>query len=369
MKKIKIGVIGCGIISEHYLNRLTNSFEMLEVKACSDLDFERAKKRSEQFNIENTYTVDEILSDQDIDIIVNLTIPEAHGEVCLKALNAGKHVYVEKPLSITREEAKQILSLAKDKNLLVGGAPDTFLGGGIQTCRKLIDDGWIGKPIAANAFMLTSGPETWHPDPEFYYKHGAGPLFDMGPYYLTALVSLLGPVEKVFASQKITFPERTITSTPKYGQKINVEVPTYSSGILNFKNGVIGNLITSFDVWGTRLPSIEIYGSEGTLIVPDPNTFGGPVLIRRMGSNEWSNIPLLYGFADSYRGIGIADMACAIISDRKHRANVELAYHVLDIMHGFNDSAASDMPHIIESTCERPAAFPVGLSERNLDLS
>lgn len=368
MEKIKIGIIGCGIISEHYLKRLSHSFEMLEVKACSDLDIEKAKKRSEQFNIEKVYSVDEILSDLDIDIIVNLTIPGAHSEICLKALNAGKHVYVEKPLSISRDDAKQILSLAKEKNLLVGGAPDTFLGGGIQTCRKLIDDGWIGTPIAANAFMLASGPEIWHPDPEFYYKMGAGPLFDMGPYYLTALISLLGPVVKVFASQKITFPQRTISSSPKYGQKINVEVPTYSSGILNFKNGVICNLITSFDVWGTKLPSIEIYGSEGTLIVPDPNRFGGPVLLRRMGTEEWSHIPLLYGYSDSYRGIGVADMACAIILNRKHKATGELAYHVLDIMHGFNDSDASEMPYLLESTCERPDAFPIGLSERSLDI-
>jgi predicted dehydrogenase len=216
--------------------------------------------------------------------------------------------------------------------------------------------------------MMSSGPEIWHPNPEFLYKHGAGPLFDMGPYYLTALISLLGPVESVFSSQKISFTERTITSSPKYGQKIKVEVPTYSSGILNFKNGVIANLITSFDIWESKLPAIEIYGSEGTIIVPDPNTFDGLVLICRKGSKEWSSVPLAYGFTGNSRGIGVADMACSIISGRLNRACGELAYHVLDIMHGFSDAAGEGKPYILKSSCLRPEAFPLGLAERTLDL-
>lgn len=368
MKKVKIGFIGCGNISEIYLKNCTGRFEMLEVAACADLAIERAQERAAQFNIAKACSVNELLADPDIDLVVNLTIPEAHGEICIKALKAGKNVYTEKPLSISREDAQEILRIAGEKSLLVGAAPDTFLGGGLQTCRKLLDDGWIGEPVAATAFMMSSGPETWHPNPEFLYKNGAGPLFDMGPYYLTALISLLGPVESVFASQKISFAERTITSNPKYGHKIKVEVPTYSSGILNFKNGVITNLITSFDVWASKLPAIEIYGSEGTIIVPDPNTFDGPVLIWRKESKEWSSVPLAYGFTGNSRGIGVADMACSIISGRQNRACGELAYHVLDIMHGFSDAVREGKPYILKSSCPRPEAFPLGLTERMLDL-
>ena len=368
VKKIKIGLIGCGNISELYLKNCSERFDMIEVVACADMVLEKAKARAEQFNIAKACSVDELLADQEIKIVVNLTIPKAHGDVCIKALKAGKHVYVEKPLSISREDAQEVLVLANEKNLLVGGAPDTFLGAGIQTCRKLIDDGWIGQPIAATSFMMGIGPETWHPDPEFLYKYGAGPLFDMGPYYLTALISLLGPVESVFALQKISFPERTITSSPKSGQKIIVEVPTYSSGILNFKNGVIGNLITSFDVCGSQLPHMEIYGSEGTISVPNPNFFDGPVKILRKGSKEWSEVPLAYGFTDNIRGLGVADMACAIIKGRQHRACGELTYHVLDIIHGFSDSALEGKLYKLDSTCKRPEGFPMGMSERTLDL-
>lgn len=368
MKKVKIGLIGCGNISEVYLKNCTERFDMLEVAACADVVTERAKARAEQFNVAAACSVDELLAEPQIDIVLNLTIPKVHGEICLKALRAGKNVYVEKPLSISRQEAQEVLGLAGEKGLLVGAAPDTFLGGGLQTCRKLVDDGWIGQPIAATAFMMGSGPETWHPNPEFLYKYGAGPLFDMGPYYLTALISLMGPVDSVYAEQKISFAERTITSKPEYGRKIKVEVPTYSSGTLKFKNGVIANLITSFDICGSKLPFIEIYGSEGTINVPDPNFFGGPVLVRRKGWNEWKEAPLVFGFADNCRGLGVADMACAMITGGRHRANGELAYHVLDIMHGFSDSSKSGKQFTISSTCLQPAAFPMNMPERTLYL-
>lgn len=368
MKKIKLGIVGCGNISEVYLKNCTKRFEMLEVVACADIMQERANARAEQFCGVKACSMDELLNDQEIDIILNLTIPHAHAEISLKALEAGKNVYVEKPFCISRDDAKEVLNLAKSKKLIVGGAPDTFLGGALQTCRKLIDDGWIGMPVAATAFMMSGGPEDWHPDPEFLYKYGAGPLFDMGPYYLTALISLFGPASSVLSSQKISFPERIIKSEPKFGQKIKVDVPTYSSGILNFKSGVIANLITSFDICGSQLPFIEIYGSEGTISLPDPNFFGGQVKIRRKGSTEWSEIPLLFEFTDNIRGVGIADMACAIIKGRKHRASGELVYHVLDIMHGFNEASESGKLHTLASTCERPLAFPTGMNERILDL-
>lgn len=368
MNKIKVGIIGCGNISEIYLKNLTQRFDMVEVWAVADIVVDRAKARAEQFNIPKACPVEELLADPEVELVVNLTIPKAHGDICLRVLNAGKNVYVEKPLSISREDAQQVLRTAAEKNLLVGGAPDTFLGGSLQTCRKLIDDGWIGQPVAATAAMMGGGPETWHPDPEFLYKYGAGPLFDMGPYYLTALVSLLGPVASVFASQKITFAERTIISQPRYGQKIQVDVPTYSSGILNFKNGVIANLITSFDIQGSQLPFIEIYGSEGTLNIPDPNFHGGTIKIKRTGAEEWSDVPLAYSFTDNSRGLGVADMCCAILKGRPHRASGELTYHILDIMHAFGDAAAEGKLHEVKSSVERPAGFPIGMREGSLDL-
>ncbi len=367
MEKIKVGIIGCGNISATYFKKL-KEFDVLEVAACADLDMERARARAAEFQVPRACTVEELLGDPEIQIVVNLTIPKAHAEVCLKALHASKHVYVEKPLAVTREEGREILELAKAKGLLVGGAPDTFMGGGIQTCRKLIDDGWIGVPIAATAFMMCGGHESWHPDPDFYYQVGGGPMFDMGPYYLTALVTLIGPIRRVTGSARITFPERTITSKPKYGTKIQVNTPTHVAGILDFANGAVGTIITSFDIFaGQQLPNIEIYGSDGTLRVPDPNTFGGPVLIRRKGASDWSEVPLTHGYSDNSRGVGVADMAYALRSGRPHRANGELAFHVLEAMHGFHDASRDGKHYEMRSTCAVPAPLPLGLAKNTLD--
>lgn len=361
--KVKIGVVGCGYISGIYLKNLTTVFDITEVVACSDIIPERARMKAEEFGIPKACSVDELLNDPEIDIVLNLTIPAAHAEVNLAALDAGKNVYVEKPLAITREDGKKIVEKARQKGLLVGCAPDTFLGGGLQTCRKLIDDGWVGKPVATTAFMLCHGHEGWHPDPEFYYKVGGGPLFDMGPYYLTALVSLLGPVSRVTGSAKVTFPKRVITSEAKRGNTIDVEVPTHIAGILDFCGGVTGTLITSFDVWHTQLPRIEIYGSEGTISVPDPNCFGGPVLVRRYDQGEWMEIPLSHGYSENSRGLGVADMAYALLNGRKNRANGEMAYHVLDMMHGFHDASIGGKHYDLQSTCVQPAALPLGMHE------
>ena len=268
--KIKIGIVGCGNISPVYF-QASKTLEVIDLVGCADLDVGRAQKRAEEYGVQ-AFTVDQMLQHPDIKIIVNLTIPNAHGEVGLQALRAGKSVYNEKPLALSREQGREMLNLAKAKSLRVGGAPDTFLGGGIQTCRKLIDDGVIGEPIAATAFMMGHGHESWHPDPEFYYQPGGGPMFDMGPYYLTALVYLMGSVKRVTGSTRSTFPERTITSQPKHGQKITVRVPTHIAGVMDFSNGAIGTIITSFDVWGHSLPPIEIHGTLGSLSVPDPNT-------------------------------------------------------------------------------------------------
>ncbi|MCR2822473.1 Gfo/Idh/MocA family protein [Lederbergia panacisoli] len=366
MKSVKVGIIGCGNISSIYC-QAGEKFDVFDIIAVADLDFERAKARAKEYQVPNAYTVEEILADPEVEIIINLTIPKAHAEVCIAALEAGKHVYVEKPLAVTREDGKRILEIAKEKGLIVGGAPDTFLGGGIQTCRKLIDDGEIGEVVGATGFMMSPGHESWHPDPEFYYQLGGGPMFDMGPYYITAFINLLGPIRRVTGSTRISFPERTITSQPKTGQKIQVEVPTHITGILDFENGAIATLITSFDVAGSKLPNIEVYGSKGTILVPDPNTFGGPVFLRKHGSREWEEIPLTHGYIDNSRGVGVADMAYALRSGRAHRANGDLAYHVLDVMHGIHDASRSGSHYELESTCEQPKPLPVGLQEFTLD--
>ncbi|MDH7570273.1 MAG: Gfo/Idh/MocA family oxidoreductase, partial [Armatimonadota bacterium] len=278
-----------------------------------------------------------------------------------------KSVYNEKPLAVSREEGRRILNLAQSKGLLVGCAPDTFLGGGHQTCRRLVDDGTIGRPIAAAAFMLSHGPESWHPDPEFFYQPGAGPMFDMGPYYLTALINLMGPIRRVTGSAQTTFPERVITSQPKAGKVIQVNTPTHIAGVMEFAAGAVGTIITSFDVWAHSLPRIEVYGTEGTLTVPDPNGFGGVVRLRRSSDSEWREVPLTHGYTTNSRGIGVADMACALRSGRPHRANGEMAFHVLDAMHAFLDASRMGMHTQLSSTCERPAPMNPALPEGVLD--
>lgn len=366
MKPVKIGIVGCGNISAVYFQAVKR-FEILEIAACADLDIERAKAKAAEWGVPKACTVDELLADPEIQIVVNLTIPIAHAEVAFAAVKAGKSVHNEKPLTITREDGKKLLALAKEKGVRVGGAPDTFMGGGIQTCRKLIDDGVIGEPIGAAAFMTCHGHESWHPDPEFYYKAGGGPMFDMGPYYLTALVNLIGAVNRVTGSARITFPNRLITSQPKNGTNIVVDVPTHVAGIMDFDNGAVGTILTSFDVWAAELPRIEIYGTKGSMSVPDPNGFGGPVRIYIAGEAGWKEIELTHGYADNARGIGVADMAYALQSGRAHRSSGDLAFHVLDIMHAFHDASAEGRHIMLESRCDRPVALPVGLEEGKLD--
>ncbi|BCX05824.1 MAG: oxidoreductase [Candidatus Roseilinea sp.] len=363
--QVNVGIIGCGNISPVYF-RACKSLEILRLVGCADLDMARAESRAHEFDT-RAFSVESLLAHPDVQIVINLTIPKAHGEVGIAALEAGKSVYNEKPLALSREEAQRMLALAREKGLRVGGAPDTFMGAGIQTCRKLIDEGAIGQPVAATAFMLCHGHESWHPDPEFYYQPGGGPMFDMGPYYLTALVTLIGPVQRVTGSARITFPERTITSQPKHGQKIAVRVPTHVAGVLDFASGAIGTIVTSFDVWTQSMPCIEIYGSEGSLQVPDPNTFGGPVRIAKAGEKDWTDVPLTHAYSKQSRGLGVADMAYAIQSGRPHRANGELTYHVLDIMHAIHEASAEGRHIHLESTCERPAPLPAGLREGVLD--
>jgi predicted dehydrogenase len=358
-RKIPIGIIGCGNISSTYLEA-TRLFDILQVVACADIDMERARRQAEKYGVPRVCTVEELLADPEVEIVVNLTVPNAHAEVALAALAEGKAVYSEKPLATRRADGKAILEAAHAKQLRVGNAPDTFLGGGFQTCIKLINDGQIGTPVAATAFMLNHGMEHWHPDPYFFYQPGAGPMFDIGPYYLTVLIAMMGPIRRVTASTRITFPERTVTSEPNVGMKIPVNTPTHIAGIMEFASGAIATLVTSFDVWHHRLPFIEIYGTEGTLSTPDPNRFDGPVYIRQAKDKAWREVPLTHGYTSNVRGIGIADMAHAMRSGHIHRANGEMAYHVLDSIESFMQSAAEGRHIMLTSTCTRPEPLNPG---------
>ncbi len=335
-EKVRVGVIGCGAISGKYFST-SRLFPILEMAACADINREAAEKKAAEFSIPKVMTVDELLADKSIEAVLNLTVPKAHAPICIRSLEAGKHVYVEKPLAVTRRDAQEILSTAKSKRLLVGCAPDTFLGAGLQTARKAIDDGIIGRPVAATGFMMCPGHEHWHPSPEFYYEVGGGPMLDMGPYYLTALLNLLGPVKRVMGMSSIAIGERTITSKPRFGKKMIVETPDHITGSLEFQNGAVGTLITSF---ATRFPQydgrdpITIFGTEGTLLVPDPNGFGGPVKVRRTTDGEFSELPLV--FSPQYeRAVGLADMAYAIRSGRKVRASGDQAFMATDLKFGF----------------------------------
>jgi len=332
MRKINIGVIGCGNISGIYFENLINTFDNTNVVACADLLPEVAQKAAEKWGIK-TMTVDEILVSDEIEIILNLTIPKSHFDVCKKALLAGKHVYVEKPLSLELADGKELVEIAKSKGLMIGSAPDTFMGGGIQTCKKIIEDGLIGDPIAVTANMMCHGHETWHPNPEFYYEKGGGPMFDMGPYYLTALIMLMGGVIEVTSMTNVSFKTRTITSEPKNGKIIDVTVPTHVNGLLRFENGAIGNIVTSFDIWKSSHPCIEIYGTKGSLLVPDPNTFDGPVSVDINDGEGYKEVPITLGYTENSRGYGVSDMAQCIIDGRtNNKASGMLANHVLEIM-------------------------------------
>ncbi|GDY12686.1 oxidoreductase [Planctomycetota bacterium] len=363
---MKIGVIGCGNISSAYLKNLPG-FANVEVAAVADLDVARAQAKAAEFKIAKACSVDALLADPAIELVLNLTIPQAHAAVDLAAIAAGKHVYSEKPLALDRAEGQQVLAAARAKGVRVGCAPDTVLGGGHQTCRMLIDHGAIGRVVAGTAFMMCPGHESWHPAPEFYYQRGGGPLFDMGPYYLHALIMLLGPVRRVTGSANISFPERLITSQPKSGTRVPVEVPTHLAAVLDFVSGPIVTLITSFDVRAHSCPIIELYGTTGTLAVPDPNGFGGKVKIKRTRNGEWESVGHSHSYLNQHRGLGVADLAAAITAGRDHRANERIAQHALDLMQAIHEASATGRHIEVASRCERPAAMVAGLAEGVLD--
>lgn len=370
MKKVKVGVIGCGMISDIYLKNMTTVFDtILEAYACADIIPEAARSRAEQYGLK-AMGVDELIADSEIEVVLNLTVPASHYEIAKQALLADKHVYSEKPLAIKLDDGKELVTLAKEKGLFAAAAPDTFLGGGLQTCRRLIEDGAIGTPLSAQGFMLARGPESFHPNPDFFYREGAGPLLDMGPYYFTTLMSLFGPAKRVNGLAAITYPERTVQSekSPRYQERFPCEVETFISGGVEFESGVMANVTTTWDLpfpyWESGFPILTVFGSKGTLILPDPNTFGGdggsPVtpagnfVKLRIGAGEWEEVPLKYGFTENSRGLGLADMAWCIRNGGTPRVNGEGSLHVLEMMLGILESSASGRHHIMESTCVRP---------------
>nr|WP_238524556.1 Gfo/Idh/MocA family oxidoreductase [Caldicellulosiruptor hydrothermalis] len=368
VNKIKVAVLGCGNIAPVYLKNLKR-FGIFDVVACADVDAEKAKSIASEFSVPQAVEPDKVY-DLDVDIIVNLTPPQHHYEINKRVLESGKHLYSEKPLCSTLKEAKEILELAEKKNLKVGCAPDTFLGANIQTAKKLIEDGWIGRPFAANCFILYGGPEKWHPNPHFIFKKYLGPLFDVGPYCLTALVFLLGSVKKVSGMGMITYKERLITSEPHRGEKIEVEMPTYVTANLLFDTGVIGSVTVSYDVPATNLRGIEIYGTEGTLIVPDPNFFDlGSVYLKRHEDKEFTKMPTINLFNyDNLRGLGILDMALSIKLSTPLRASGRLSYHVLEILWAIYTSIQEGRFVDVESTAPQTSLLDMELLREVLCL-
>lgn len=360
---LKIGTVGVGKISEQYFAEFPK-LPGLKLVAVADLDVARATAVAAEQGV-LALTVDELIASSDVDAVLNLTIPAAHAAVALRALAAGKHVYGEKPLALNPGEAAPLLKLAGERGLRVGSAPDTVLGTGVQTARALLDGGRIGTPVAASAFWTAPGHELWHPAPQFYYSEGGGPLFDMGPYYLSALVTLLGPVVRVSGSVGRSGRQRTVATGPLEGAHLTVDVDTHVSALLEHASGVTSTVMMSFDVWAARLPRIEIYGTLGTIAVPDPNRFSGVTELFTSDDRQWREVPAVAGYAEAGRGYGLADMARAIATNRPHRASAELAFHVLEIMDAILRAGHDHTVIELASTAERPDLVPEGAVPSN----
>ena len=364
-----IGLIGCGNISAAYL-RLAPLFKGLEVRAVADLNMDAAKARAAEFNTK-AQSVDDLLANKDIDIVINLTIPDAHYPITKRILEAGKHAYSEKPLVLTLEQGTTILDLAKSKGLSVGCAPDTFLGGAHQQARALLDEGRIGTVISGMACVQNHGPEGWHPSPEFFFLPGAGPMLDLGPYYIANLINLLGPVKRVGALTNSSSPTRTIGSGARAGQTIPVKTPTNIQALLEFQSGAMIQLTTSWDVWSHRRNHFELYGTEGTLYVPDPNFFGGKVEVASKDGTVEAVTPWDHPFGvpnqehaklgplANYRTAGLADMAQAQMEGREHRCSLERTLHGVEVMTSCINSGASGQFITMTTTCTRPQALGI----------
>lgn len=359
-KPLRIGVIGVGKISEQYFATFP-ALPGLELTGVADLDTARATAVAREQGV-NALTVDELLASADVDAVLNLTIPAAHVDIDLRALHSGKHVYGEKPLALAPGDAVGMLELADSTGLRVGSAPDTVLGTGVQTARQLLDSGRIGAAVGASASWSAPGHERWHPAPLFYYQPGGGPLFDMGPYYLTSLVTLLGPVVRVSGSVSRSTRPRVVATGPLTGTAIPVEIDTHVNALLSHASGVTSTVTMSFEIWATRAPLLEIHGTLGTIAVPDPNQFSEPVEIFTSESLEWQTAAVSAGYANAGRGYGLADMARAIETDRAHRASGALAFHVLEIMDAVVRAGTLGTVIDVTSTVERPDPVPLGSS-------
>jgi len=370
MEPAIVGIIGCGNISDAYFKGAARS-KLIRVKACADLRAEAAEAQALTYGVA-ALPVDDLLADPEIEIVINLTVPLAHGAVSRQIITADKHVYSEKPLAARFSEAQALMLAAGGRGVRVGCAPDTFLGAAHQACRRAIDAGRIGRPVAGAASVLSHGMEHWHPNPEFFFKRGGGPIHDIGPYYVTQLVTFLGPVARVAAQVSTASPTRTVTSEPRKGQVIEVEVPTTVNGVLSFASGANVTLSASWDVWKHKRLPFEIYGTEGSLLVPDPNFFGGTPMISERDS-EWRELDTaahpfripnrtLRSGAEvaDYRIIGLLDMAAALHQGRPHRASGDLALHVLEVLDAFERSSIEGHHVMIETPCERPEPLPLG---------
>jgi predicted dehydrogenase len=365
-KVLGVGVIGCGNISAAYFG-LAPLFKGLEIRACADVNMKAARARAKEFKIK-AQSVGNLLKNPDIDVVVNLTVPAAHYPVSMKALRAGKHVYSEKPLVLSLKEGLALKKLADEKGLKVGCAPDTFLGGAHQQARKAIDDGKVGKITSGTAHVMNFGMEHWHPNPDFFYLPGGGPILDLGPYYVANLINLIGPVKRVVALATMPQKSRKIVSEPRKGQEVPVKTPTNIHALLEFANGATVTLSASWDVFAHRHANMELYGSEGSLYVPDPNFFGGEVLAtKRDGPAEpleaWDHpfgIPNQVhpqGAVANYRTAGLADMAVGILEGRDYRCSLDRTLHGIEIMTGILKSGETGKFVDMKTTCTRPAAL------------
>jgi predicted dehydrogenase len=374
-KKLRVGVVGCGNISTAYF-RLAPLFKGVRVVACADLKAELAAAQAKAFGL-RAMSVDELLAAKDIDIVVNLTIPAAHYAISKAALDAGKHVYSEKPFVLSLKEGLDLKKRAEKKGLRIGSAPDTFLGGAGQQARALVDSGRIGKITSGVCHVMNHGMEHWHPNPDFFYAVGGGPILDLGPYYISSLVQLAGPVKRVGALTSIPQAKRTIANGPRNGQTVPVETPTTIHALLHFESGAVVTLNASWDVWAHGHAPIELYGEDGTLYVPDPNFFGGTVGLTAKDKPlkklpPWKH-PLGVPNQDSprgplanYRTVGLADMALGILEDRPHRCSLDFALHAIEIMTAILQSGETGKFVTLSTTCERPAALDAASARRML---
>ncbi len=373
MDPIRIGIIGTGVISDAYLKGAARS-SYVSVKSVADMRPEAAQAKAAEYGVA-AVTPEALLADPDISIVINLTVPLAHAAVNGAIIAAGKHVYTEKPFCATYEEAAQVLAAAKARGVRVGGAPDTFLGASHQACRRAIDAGRIGTVFGGAASVLSHGMEHWHPNPDFFFIRGGGPILDLGPYYVTDLVHLLGPVTRVAAETAIVNAERTITSQPRAGEKLKVEIETTATALLRFASGACVTLSASWDVWRHRRLPFELYGQDGSLLVPDPNWFGGAPEISEQGA-DWAPVDIsahAFGVPNrttrtgaqvaDYRIIGLLDMAAAIQQGRPHRASGELTTHVLEVLEAIGVAGREKRWVDLATSCERPAALPLGTGE------